>query len=185
MSAVWKYFKVDGGNPNKAVCSLCDVNNTSRLIQRGNKPKHYSTKPLWNHLKNSHKTTHDKIVVSKPKVNDEGEEDEIEGDVDDPQAGTSTSTAQSSSQPTLQQFISRKKLWDVNSAQSKNLTRVIGEMIALDAEPYLIVERDGFKKLMKTVAPQYTIPSRKTFSDKVVPEIYTDVRIAVEGRFEK
>ena len=55
-------------------------------------------------------------------------------------------------------------------------------MIALDVEPYLMVEWDGFGKLMKTLAPQYKVPSRKTFSEKVIPKIYSDVRTAVEGR---
>ena len=55
-------------------------------------------------------------------------------------------------------------------------------MIALDAEPYLMVECDGFGKLMKTLAPQYKVPSRKTFSEKVILAIYSDVRTTVEGR---
>ena len=52
----------------------------------------------------------------------------------------------------------------------------LGEMIAVDAEPYLMVERPGFQKLMKTVAPKYKVPSRKYFSEGVVPEIYTEVK---------
>ena len=55
-------------------------------------------------------------------------------------------------------------------------------MIAVDAEPNLMVEWHGFRKLMKTLAPQYKDKKKKTFSEKVVPKIYSDVRTAVEGR---
>ena len=119
-SQVWKHFKVDSGNPNKAVCNLCDVSTQSRVIQREKTPKQYSTKPLWNHLWNSHKSYHDKLVKTE-----EVSEAEVE---DDPQAeGSSTGqSSQSHSQPTLSQFMNKKKTWDLNSAQSKKITHIIG-----------------------------------------------------------
>ena len=120
-SQVWKHFKVDVGNTNKAVCNLCDVSNPSRVIQRGKTPKQYSTKPLWNHLKNTHKSYHDKLVKTHPRVSDCEADDE-----DDPQAEGSSTGQSSQSQPTLSQFMSQKKAWDPNSAQSKKITRIIG-----------------------------------------------------------
>lgn len=53
---------------------------------------------------------------------------------------------------------------------------MLGEMIAVDAEPYLIVERPGFLKLMEVLEPRYKVPCRKVFSERVVPEIYEDLR---------
>ena len=52
-------------------------------------------------------------------------------------------------------------------------------MIAIDAEPFLVVERPGFQKLMTTLSPRYQLPSRRYFSEKVVPQVYEDLRIKV------
>ena len=53
-------------------------------------------------------------------------------------------------------------------------------MIAVDAEPYLVVNRPGFINLMKIVAPRYSIPCRNVFSEKVVPGIYEDLKSQVK-----
>ena len=52
---------------------------------------------------------------------------------------------------------------------------MVGEMIALDNEPFSIVKCDGFKRLMKVVEPQYTLPSDKYFSKTLIPSMYTKV----------
>ena len=48
-------------------------------------------------------------------------------------------------------------------------------MIALDAEPYSLVEREGFKNLMKHLAPRYVMPHRTYFSNTVIPQIYDNL----------
>ncbi|XP_050309320.1 zinc finger BED domain-containing protein 4-like [Anthonomus grandis grandis] len=45
-------------------------------------------------------------------------------------------------------------------------------MIALDNLPYSIVTNLGFQRLMFKVAPQYTLPGRKYFTENIVPNIY-------------
>ena len=73
-SQVWKRFEVDVGNPNKAVCNLCDISTQSQVIQRGKTPILYSTNPLWNHLKNSCNSSHDKLVKTEEVSEAEVEE---------------------------------------------------------------------------------------------------------------
>jgi len=59
-------------------------------------------------------------------------------------------------------------------------------MIALDSQPFSIV---GFLRLLAHVSPRYIMPSRKYFSDKVVPEMYATLRdktrqdLHSDGRF--
>ena len=111
-SQVWKRFEVDVGNPNKAVCNLCDISTQSQVIQGGKTLILYSTNPLWNHHKNSCKSSHDKLVKTHE---------------DDPQAeDSSTGQHSSQSQLTLSQFINQKKTWNPKSVQSKKITRIIG-----------------------------------------------------------
>ncbi|CAK1602920.1 unnamed protein product [Parnassius mnemosyne] len=49
----------------------------------------------------------------------------------------------------------------------KEITLNIAEMICRDSLPYSMVEGVGFKKLMKTVAPLYKVPCRKTITDLI------------------
>jgi hypothetical protein len=46
------------------------------------------------------------------------------------------------------------------------------EMIALDIQPFSLVEDEGFVRLIKLLQPKYTIPSRPHFSQKLLPEMY-------------
>ena len=62
-------------------------------------------------------------------------------------------------------------------------------MIALDSQPFSIVEDRGFLRLLAHVSPRYIMPSRKYFSDKVVPKMYATLRdktcqyLHSDGRF--
>lgn len=51
--------------------------------------------------------------------------------------------------------------------KNKEITQNIAEMICRDSLPFSIVEGIGFKKLMKTVAPLYKVPCRKTITDLI------------------
>uniref|UniRef100_A0A803TXD9 HAT C-terminal dimerisation domain-containing protein n=1 Tax=Anolis carolinensis TaxID=28377 RepID=A0A803TXD9_ANOCA len=54
----------------------------------------------------------------------------------------------------------------------QQITQTVGEMIALDHHPFRLVEQEGFVRLMKRLCPRYKIPSRHTFSRKVIPGLY-------------
>ena len=49
-------------------------------------------------------------------------------------------------------------------------------MIAIDSQPFSIVEDTGFVRLMKHTCPRYIAPSRKYFSEKIIPEMYANLR---------
>ena len=49
-------------------------------------------------------------------------------------------------------------------------------MIANDSQPFSIVEDTGFIQLIKHTCPQYIVPSMKYFSEKIIPEIYANLR---------
>ncbi|XP_008552102.1 zinc finger BED domain-containing protein 4-like [Microplitis demolitor] len=62
---------------------------------------------------------------------------------------------------------SRVSAYASNGDKNKQITQSIAEMICRDRLPYSMVEGTGFKKLMKTVVPLYTVPCRKTISDLI------------------
>jgi hypothetical protein len=43
-------------------------------------------------------------------------------------------------------------------------------MIATDLQPFSFVEDKAFTKLMYTVDPAYKVPSKKTFTEKIIPD---------------
>lgn len=61
-----------------------------------------------------------------------------------------------------------------NSSMKKLLDKKIGMMIAIDLQPFSFVEDRGFLQLMKTLNPCYDVPCKKTFSEKIVPEIFSE-----------
>ncbi|KAG8174684.1 hypothetical protein JTE90_024387 [Oedothorax gibbosus] len=94
-------------------------------------------------------------------------------DVDDPDT---SSRKRFLSQPTLASVLEKKKLWDINHPKSVELHHAIAQMIAVDNQPYSFVEDEGFRNMMSKAQPQYKIPSREYFKDKVLPKMYSECR---------
>ena len=54
-----------------------------------------------------------------------------------------------STQLTLEETLSLKKIWDINSSQAISIHNSVAEMVIVDFQPFSIVEDVGFNKLMK------------------------------------
>lgn len=54
-------------------------------------------------------------------------------------------------------------------------------MIAVDLQPYCIARDVGFHRLMSKIAPNYKMPSRKYFSDTIVPDIFQKVKTKIQN----
>ncbi|KAJ8930276.1 hypothetical protein NQ314_016943, partial [Rhamnusium bicolor] len=76
-------------------------------------------------------------------------------------------------------FIKKTKTWDITDARSIEIHKAIAEMIALDNQPYTLVTDRGFNRLMETLQPHYKIPSRKYFTDTVIPDVCNSCRAKV------
>ncbi|XP_011707970.1 PREDICTED: zinc finger BED domain-containing protein 1-like [Wasmannia auropunctata] len=107
-------------------------------------------------------------------------------DEDDPLTSSSSSSTtiiskskSRQTQPTLQSVIKKKEMWSLDDSRSINITKKIGEMIALDAEAFALVERKGFERLIKFLAPQYPLPCRTYFSEKIIPQLYENLKTRI------
>ena len=49
-------------------------------------------------------------------------------------------------------------------------------MIATDFQPFSIVEDEGFQLLLRVLDRRYQLPSRKHFSEHVIPKMYTELK---------
>lgn len=54
-----------------------------------------------------------------------------------------------------------------NHVRAQAITRAIGDFIAMDLQPFDVVEGDGFRALIHQLEPRYVIPSRKIFTQQV------------------
>ena len=100
-------------------------------------------------------------------------------------SGTSSgnmNTDLKSVQPTLESTIEKVKIWDINNPRAKEITTAIAEMIAVDNQPFSIVEDMGFVRLLKRLRPLYQPPSRRYITEKIMPEIYQEIRKVVENQ---
>lgn len=93
--------------------------------------------------------------------------------------------SQKQKQLTLKETTERKLLWDVNDPKSKKYHYLIGEMIAIDNEPFSIVERVGFTRLMEKAVPQYKMPSRTYITEKIIPDIYDRIHAKIEANISQ
>ena len=94
--------------------------------------------------------------------------------------GENQPSSSHSSQITLQETMERSKKWDINHEQARKIHVAIGEMIALDVQPFSIVEDIGFNRLMHLLKPNYEIPSRKYFTTNIIPELHSKVMAKVQ-----
>lgn len=56
------------------------------------------------------------------------------------------------------------------------------EMIALDNQPFWLVENLGLVWLLQVIEPRYSLPSRKYFVEKLLPKIYYEVKSRVKSK---
>lgn len=128
-SIVWKFFKESPTDRLYALCLICE-----ERIKRGVSIPTCSSTPLNNHLRRKHPKELSKAVKRKAD--------------------------EASDQPPLKQLTIRTTesatvaLFPPNCGQSLPITQSIAKMIALDCQPFSIVDDEGFKTLMKTAKPR-------------------------------
>lgn len=136
-----------------------------KLCRRDVTAKGGNTSNLFHHLKNKHIREYEEATRTRAKT-----------------SGKTTSSAGGSStrpkttQLSLQASFTAATPYDKTSKRCKDITRAITQYIAKDMVPIQTVERDGFRCMVRTLDAKYELPGRKVFSQKLLPELYTEVR---------
>ena len=87
-----------------------------------------------------------------------------------------TSEQASLKQSTLKGLAERKKPLSPDHPRAKELTYRLAVMIAIDLQPFSIVEDVGFRQLVAALEPRFSLPSRRYLSEVVIPEIHAKVK---------
>ncbi|KAK7878679.1 hypothetical protein WMY93_030515 [Mugilogobius chulae] len=156
MSLVWTFFTVSTKDNKNAICNACKA----EVSRGGAAAKSFNTSNLISHLKFKHPDIY-KEYASKSGTSKQQARDERAT----PAAGKTL----------IKQAFDSALKYSKDSAKAKSITRKITEMIALDDQPFSVVEDKGFRQLMDHIEPRYVMPSRHYFSHFGLPELYEDV----------
>ena len=85
------------------------------------------------------------------------------------------------SQQNLFETLERKKPWNIIDHRPKLIHNYIAEMIAVDIQPFSIVEDLRFQRLLHHICPNYCIPSRKYIKNPVFQNIYNKLRQKIQN----
>ena len=77
---------------------------------------------------------------------------------------------------TLDDYVQKMKPFGLNHPTARKITQTVGEMIALDNQPFSIVDDLGFKNLVRVLEPRYNLPSHRYFAEVVIPDMYQQVK---------
>ncbi len=59
-----------------------------------------------------------------------------------------------------------------DGVKAKGITQTTMEFVALDNQPFSVVEDVGFRRLIEHIEPRYVMPSRRHFSEVCLPELF-------------
>lgn len=165
-SPIWSFF-VECEDTKYARCNDCKEN-----VSRGGKTtKTFNTSNLVTHLK-KHPDLYADYITRKKQYDEEAESTAA--------VRPSTSISSNTKQVTLDESYNRIRIWDINDRRAQRVHQKVGEMMAIDMQPFSVVTDEGFKSLLHTLEPRYILPSRRYFTDTVLTRIHKGVVSKVE-----
>ena len=158
-------FSVHHEDKSKAICLTCN----EKVSRGGSNPKNFNTTNLRKHLQ-SHHDKYKEFCEKEATKRDETQERVAAASV------LKTKAQASLKQSTLEGLAERKKPLSPDHPHGKELTYRLVVMIAIDLQPFSIVEDVGFRQLVAALEPRYSLPSRRYLSEVVIPEIHAKVK---------
>ena len=161
-SPIWEYFEV-ASDERFAICKLCNKS----VARSGKDKKSYTTTNVVKHLESCNRSKYSEYLKNKEDENAKRKE---------------IWQAKPLRQISLEESQDYVKVWDINDLRAKKTHQLIGEMIALDTQPFSIVEDVGFTCLLHCLEPRYQLPSRKYVTYTVLPKIKAGMDVELKKR---
>lgn len=167
-SNIWRYFAIDEENDIKAKCLLCNAK-----ISRGGTGKSATVTAMVNHIKFKHFNEHIEFL----KLQKQDQEVKLLKE-----KGEKPKEAVKQKQLSIQESFETAKKFDINHPKAQAIHKVIAEMIAIDNEPLSVVQKAGFRRVVGTLQPKYTMPSRTYFTETIIPDIFRRCKEAISSK---
>ncbi len=150
-SVVWNYFGLQVDEDGKILPE--EDKPTCRACKKAVSAKGGNTTNLLTHLRDHHPELYAEAAPS-----------------------SSRTTPSSKRQTTLREAIAKGKAYDHKSLRAQELNRAVAYFIAKDMQPLHTVDKPGFRRLLSTLDPKYSLPSRKHFTKQEIQRLYSEVR---------
>ncbi|XP_063227326.1 zinc finger BED domain-containing protein 4-like [Bacillus rossius redtenbacheri] len=87
-------------------------------------------------------------------------------------------------QQTLTQVYDKATKFKIDDKRQTKITHLVAKMVCVDGQPLNLVENRGFKELIEHLEPRFTMPTRKTLSNVIVPAMYESTVKSVEVQLQ-
>ena len=154
---IWEFFNVSE-DTKLAVCETCKA----KVPRGGDTTKSFTTTNLIQNLTSKH-----------PEVYAKYQERKANQGPKQPKGTRKLSIEQQLSSIEVQDLT---KTWDINDTRALRVHRKVGEMVAIGCQPISVVEDVGFRQVLRTLEPRYQCPSRKYFTETIIPKIYSGMK---------
>ena len=126
-------------------------------MRGGTKVSSFNTSNLISHIKKNHPEAHEAFLQQQSKAKQQRGKDSVK----------------KTTQLSLKESAEKKLKYNKEHPRAKVISQKIMECIALDNQPFSIVQDAGFSKLVEFLEPRFAMPNRKYFSDVCLPELYS------------
>nr|XP_034192172.1 zinc finger BED domain-containing protein 1-like [Osmia lignaria] len=174
-SKVWELLKKD---PNDKKLSVCMIYHTE-IYNSGN------TSNYWNHLHRYHASKLKKSIEREEEWSpsqstpNESEPEGIRTETENQCVNTQKNLCRKhfKYQPSLKKFIKKQRLcYGANSKQKVILDKALMKFITRDLQPLSIVNDIGFQEFVNELNPRYSLPSRPTVTNVLIPKMYEETK---------
>ncbi|GFS02291.1 zinc finger BED domain-containing 4-like protein [Elysia marginata] len=84
-------------------------------------------------------------------------------------------------QPTVLATFERRKPYDNASDRKRQIDLALVRLVVGDLQPFSVVEDRWFKNFVKVLDSRYQLPSRRTLTRSLIPELYTSEKARVKN----
>ena len=136
-SAVWQYYLINSVDNSRDTCKLCNVS-----LARGGKgaKNSYGTTNLRKHLQSKHDAEYREMME---KDHNTRSTTRPTCDVPSTSHAATATVNEPKQQMTIKAVFDSKRPWGFDDERSRHIHRLVGEMIAVDDQPFNIVNNKG------------------------------------------
>lgn len=160
---MWLHFDETG--PQKAKCKLCNNILSGHGGSTSNFRKHLQTKnptALLEQVRQEDSTASGSTASTTAVSSNTA-------------SAASTSGTGTSVQRTRQSHTSFART-PIGPVRQSKVDGDLGKMIALDLQPFSVVDDTGFRRFFKALDPSYILPNRKAISNTLLPQLYSKIK---------
>ncbi|XP_048730602.2 E3 SUMO-protein ligase ZBED1-like [Ostrea edulis] len=77
---------------------------------------------------------------------------------------------------TVAGMFANRQLYKSSSPKAVDITQKIAKFLVKDLRPYRMVDSPEFRDIINALNPRYQVPSRKQFSEAIIPKMYNAVK---------